>query len=138
MKVVIDVNVLLQSIGRSSLFRPIWEAYLNEGFQLVVSTSVLLEYEEKIAEKTSSTVASNVLSLISEAINSTFVNIHYEWGAIKKDPDDNKYFDTAVSANADYIVTNDHHFNEVKKMEFPEIRIISAADFLSILKGPLV
>ena len=135
MKVVIDVNVLLQSIGRSSLFRPIWEAYLKEDFQLVVSTSVLLEYEEKIAEKTSSTVASNVLSLISEAINSTFVNIYYEWDAIKKDPDDNKYFDTAVSANVDYIVTNDHHFNEVKKMKFPEIGIISAVDFLSILKG---
>jgi len=75
-----------------------------------------------------------VLSLISEAINSTFVNIYYEWDAIKKDPDDNKYFDTAVSARADYIVTNDHHFNEVKKMEFPEIRIISAKDFLSILE----
>jgi len=122
MKVIVDVNVLLQSLGKSSLFRPIWEAYLNENFQLVVSTSILLEYEEKIAEKTSPTVASNVLSLISEAINSSFVNIYYKWDAIKKDPDDNKYFDTAVSADADFIVTNDHHFDEIKNLDFPDFR----------------
>ena len=33
---------------------------------------------------------------------------------INADPDDNKFFDIAVAANADYLVTNDAHFNMVK------------------------
>jgi len=47
MKVVLDINVLLQSLGKSSRFRPIWNAYLEEKIDLLISTGVLLEYEEK-------------------------------------------------------------------------------------------
>ncbi|MEC3880706.1 putative toxin-antitoxin system toxin component, PIN family [Parapedobacter sp. 10938] len=119
MKVVIDVNILLQSLGKSSRFRPIWAAYIAERFNLLVSNSILMEYEEMLAQKTSETVALNVISLIGEAVNTRKTNIFYEWNVIQKDPDDNKYFDTAVSGDADYLVTNDKHFNEVKALEFP-------------------
>ncbi|WP_394338868.1 PIN domain-containing protein [Hanamia caeni] len=50
------------------------------------------------------------------------------------DPDDNKFFDAAVAGKADFIVTNDAHFNEAKKFEFPNVNIISADEFLEILK----
>ncbi|KAA8485399.1 PIN domain-containing protein [Arcticibacter tournemirensis] len=83
MKIVLDVNILLQSIGRTSLYRPAWAAYLNEEFQLLVSNSMLMEYEEKIAEKTTETVALNVLALIGEAVNTQYITIYYEWNAIR-------------------------------------------------------
>lgn len=54
---------------------------------------------------------------------------------INADPDDNKFFDIAVAANADYLVTNDAHFNMVKNLTFPSIKIISAKDFLQIINS---
>ena len=133
MKVVLDINILLQSLGKSSRFRPIWTLYLDEKFQLLISNPILLEYEEKLLEKTNAIVTTNVVDLINEAVNTIEVTIFYEWNAIIGDPDDNKYFDTAVSGDADYLVTNDKHFNIVKRLEFPSIQIITGAEFLKIL-----
>lgn len=94
-----------------------------------------MEYEEILTLKTSETVALNVLSLIGEAVNTREIHIFYEWNAIQKDPDDNKYVDTAVSGDADYLVTNDKHFNEVKALKFPSVEIISGEAFLAILSN---
>ena len=80
MKIVLDTNILLQSLPRKSKIRPIWDAYLNEYFTLVISNSILTEYEEIIAQKSSSLVADNVLSLILEAVNTDFVDV---WRAVQ-------------------------------------------------------
>jgi len=45
-----------------------------------------------------------------------------------------KFFDAAVAGAADFLVTNDAHFNEAKKLEFPVVNIISADKFLKMLK----
>jgi len=49
-------------------------------------------------------------------------------------PDDNKFTDAYIAANADYLVTNDAHFNEVKNISFPPVNVISADEFLEIVK----
>ncbi len=93
----------------------------------------MLEYEEKIIEKTSHYVALNVVSLINEAVNSVLINIYFNWNIIVVDPDDNKFLDAAIAGNADYIVTDDAHFNAAKKIDFPKVNIISSEEFLDIL-----
>lgn len=133
MKIVLDTNILLQSIGHSSRFRPIWSSFLNELFELYVTSAILLEYEEKLSEKTSQNVSANIISLISEAPNAHFISVYYEWNAITADYDDNKFFDAAVAANVDYLVTNDGHFNNSKKLPFPKINLITAEEFLNLL-----
>ncbi len=134
MRIVLDTNILLQSIAKKSSMRPVWDAYLNERYFLLVSSSVLFEYEEKITEKTSGYVALNVVSLISEAVNSVFIKVCYEWNVITAEPDDNKFFDTAVAGNADYLVTNDAHFKEATFINFPKVNVITAEEFLVILQ----
>ena len=62
--------------------------------------------------------------------------IFFAWNAISKDPDDNKFFDAAVIGGAHYLVTNDAHFKEATLLKFPKVNIISAEEFLQILKGP--
>ncbi|MDE1193417.1 MAG: hypothetical protein PW786_14920 [Arachidicoccus sp.] len=62
-----------------------------------------------------------------------YQRIFYNWNAISADPDDNKFFDAAVASGADYLVTNDAHFNEAKKLDFPTINIINTDEFLGIL-----
>jgi predicted nucleic acid-binding protein len=42
--------------------------------------------------------------------------------------------DCALNAGADYIVTNDQHFNVLKPLGFPSIKIIDLETFKSILK----
>ena len=98
-----------------------------------MSSAILLEYEEKLTEKSSENVALNVISLISEAPNAHFINAYYEWNVITADYDDNKCFDAAVNSNVDYLVTNDTHFNSAKKLSFPKVMIVNAEEFLNLL-----
>lgn len=46
---------------------------------------------------------------------------------------DNKFIDCAIAANADYIVTNDKHFNVVKNIDFPKVNILSIQEFIKLL-----
>lgn len=43
MKVVLDSNVLLVAIGKRSRFRPIWEAFINGKYQIILSEEIIHE-----------------------------------------------------------------------------------------------
>ncbi len=60
---------------------------------------------------------------------------HYKWQLIQQDPDDDKFVDCAIASNADYIVTNDKHFQILKTLEFPEIRTLNIDEFKKILES---
>ncbi len=45
------------------------------------------------------------------------------------DPDDNKFVDCAIIANADYIVSDDSHFKVLKDIPFPVVRVLSLEQF---------
>lgn len=134
MKVVIDSNVLLVAIGKRSRFRPIWDAFLNGVYQLIISEDIIHEYEEILYTHSAPGAAELVMEILSESPDAVYRRAYFAWNAIIADPDDNKFFDTAVAGNADYLVTNDGHFNEAKKFKFPKVKIIEADEFLKILK----
>ena len=60
---------------------------------------------------------------------------YFEWNVIEKDPDDNKFFDCAVAASADYIVSEDKHFNILVNIPFPSVSAIKIIEFRKILDG---
>jgi predicted nucleic acid-binding protein len=39
-----------------------------------------------------------------------------------------------MKVDADYIVTNDKHFNILKQIEFPKVNCITIEEFMEILK----
>lgn len=43
------------------------------------------------------------------------------WRLITEDADDDKYADCAVAANADYLISDDRHFNVLETYDFPQI-----------------
>ena len=108
--VVIDTNCLVQMISLHSPYRPIWNAFLLGKFQLCISNEILEEYQEIIEQQTTSHIAENIILLILNKKNVTFVDPHFRLGLITEDPDDNKFVDCAFAANADYLVSNDKHF----------------------------
>jgi len=63
------------------------------------------------------------------------IEAYYHWQLIKQDPDDNKFADCAIAANADYLVTNDKHFNVLKQIQFPKLTVITAQKWLDMVKS---
>lgn len=135
MKVVLDCNVLFVSISRYSLHHPIFEAFENKRYELIVTTDILLEYEEIIGNEMGELVVQNLLKGIKEASNVHYIHKYFFWDLIKVDPDDNKYVDCAIAASADFIVTDDKHFKILADIPFPKVPVISADDFLETLTG---
>ena len=133
MRIVLDTNVLLQSLPVASAYRPIFDAIRTGRVRLVVSTAILLEYAEILSRRTSALVAHNVLALLVGPIGAQRQEIHFRFGLITADPDDNKFVDCAIAGNADYIITSDAHFNVLAQVKFPKVRVISAQDFLKYL-----
>ncbi len=135
MRIVLDTNVLLISLPVKSRYRPIFDALRNGNFELVVSSDILLEYHEKIAEKTSPEVAENVLKLILSLENCLLQTTFFEWGLMHNDEEDNKYTDCAIVANVDHLVSEDRHFNILKDIDFPRLSVIRVDEFLQMLNS---
>ena len=52
---------------------------------------------------------------------------------LSTDLDDNKFVDCAIAADAEYIVTNDKHFNPLRDIQWPKVEIIKIAEFVKQL-----
>ena len=63
------------------------------------------------------------------------IDVYYEWKLIEKDADDNKFADAAIAGGADYIVTNDRHFDTLNKLEFPKLKVINMDEFIILLQS---
>ncbi|GAC1306339.1 MAG: hypothetical protein NVSMB24_16530 [Mucilaginibacter sp.] len=133
MNVVLDTNALLVSIPSKSLYRPIFDALLDGKFNLVLSNEILSEYIEVIERKANAEVSNNVAEMLLNLDNLNKVEVYFEWKLIDKDADDNKYVDAAIVGVADFIVSNDQHFNILKSVEFPKVNVISIDEFLNLL-----
>ena len=127
--IVLDTNCLLACISGKSEFHSVWTSFLNEEFCLCVSNEIITEYEEILARKTSSTFAEMIIYIILNSENVVFINPTYRFGLITADPDDNKFVDCAIIANADYIVSQDAHFNVLKTINFPKVNVIRIEEF---------
>jgi putative PIN family toxin of toxin-antitoxin system len=102
---------------------------LDKKIQIAFTNDILTEYEEQIGIHWHSDVAINTIRSLTELPTSLFVNVHYNLQLIIADPDDDKFVDCAFAANADFIITNDSHFNVLKNIDFPSIPILSIDEF---------
>jgi len=134
-RVVLDTNVLFMSISRRTEYHAIWQAFQNGDFELCVTTDILDEYAEKLQEKFRPEVSINTMKALENSLDVVHVHKYYFWNLITVDPDDNKFVDCAIAANADFICTEDKHFKVLKKIPFPPVKVISADDFVELLTG---
>jgi predicted nucleic acid-binding protein len=88
-----------------------------------------MEYEEMLIRFYSSKIAGNIMNFIFYSVNAVLIMPHFRWNLIAADPDDNKFVDCALNAGANYIVTNDRHFNILKNIDFPRIKVIDIIAF---------
>jgi putative PIN family toxin of toxin-antitoxin system len=133
MRVVIDTNVLLAALPKFSIYRSIINELAAGEIELVVSTAILLEYQEILSRKTNAVVATNFLEFLSKMPGLVQVSTPFTWGLVVADADDNKFVDAGLMAGADFIITYDGHFDIVAETPFPSIKIINPDDFLVLL-----
>ena len=126
--VVLDTNCLVQSLPSKSIYHKIWEDFLEGKYILCVSNEILNEYEEIITRYSSPQVAKNVVDAIAHSPHTLYKESYFKFRLITQDPDDNKFVDCAISANAKFIVTEDHHYNILKEIDFPQVEIINLDD----------
>ena len=135
MNIVLDTNCLLMSISRRSPYHSVWKYFVDGKYILCITNDILAEYEEILNAKVGPEVASNVISAILDLPNTRMVQVYYHLHLITSDPDDDKFADCAFKANAQYIVTQDRHYDVLKQTPFPIIDVISIDEFIKVLQG---
>ena len=130
-RIVLDTNCLLQSLPTSSPYHKIWTDVIDGHIQLCVNTEILNEYEEILSNKTTKEIGHSVVEAIARLSTTFFQESYFHFGLITADPDDNKFVDCAVAADAEYIVTNDKHFDVLKTIPWPRLTIIRIKEFLA-------
>ncbi len=133
MRCIIDTNCFLPILPKTSKYRPIFEAFRNGKFDLVISNEILSEYSEIFTQKMNFEISENIIELILKSNNTLKIEVFYYWYLIKEDIDDNKFVDAAISSNSDFILTSDRHFNILNSYAFPIVNIINLDDFLKLI-----
>lgn len=133
MNVVLDTNVFISGIfWKGDFCSQIIDAWRKGEFTLVSSTPIIEELTEilkdfkiqmpnEMIEAWKSMIIQN--SVIVETKNKIDIIEHAS---------DNKFLETAVEGNAEYIISQDKHLLELK--EYKGIKIVLPEDFLEILQ----
>lgn len=129
-RLVLDTNSLIQCIARRSHYHAIWLSLLDGRNSLCVSNEILEEYEEILERKASHTFAMLAINVIINNPHTIFVTPYYHFNLITVDFDDNKFVDCAVAGNAKFIVTEDHHYDILQKIDFPKVEIIKLDEMM--------
>jgi putative PIN family toxin of toxin-antitoxin system len=98
-----------------------------------LTTEILSEYTEIIEQKANVIVANNIAEMLLNLENLSKIEIYFDWKLIEADPDDNKYVAAAIAGSADYLVSNDRHFNVLNNIGFPKINVIDIDTFFRLI-----
>ena len=114
MIVCIDTNTVVQALAEGHPFHPILDAWVAGRVTWAVSTAVLLEYEE-VLTRLSGAARWRKLARLMDLAELTCGNLlrvtpSFHFHIVNVDPDDNIFTDCAVTAGADYLITEDQHF----------------------------
>ena len=116
-------------IPMRSKYRNVWESFLCEEYVICISNDILTEYLEILTQKVNHTFAVRIINVLLKSNNVKFYDPHYHFALITQDPDDNKFVDCAIVASADFLVSEDKHFNVLKGITFPKVNVITLDQF---------
>ena len=133
MKIVLDTNCLVVCLPATSPYYCIWEAFREGRITLCFTTDMINEYSEILTRFYAQQFTRDVINELLLAPNVIKATNYYRWNLITADPDDNKFVDCALNAGADFIVTNDRHFNVLKSVSFPPVKVVDIDTFQNVV-----
>ena len=134
MRIVLDTNCLIQSISPRSRYYAVWQSLVDGENILCVSNEIITEYLEILQRLTDYDTAETIIKTIINSPFVEFVTPYFRFEIITQDPDDNKFVDCAITANARYVVTNDHHFDVLKGLDYPPVDVITLESFMKLIQ----
>lgn len=134
MNIVLDTNCLIMAISAQNEYYQVWQDFLDGKYTMCITNEIIEEYSEVLARNISPLISEFIVSAIINRRNVKKINPSFAFHLIEADPDDNKFVDCAIIANAKYIVTQDHHFDVLKNIEFPKVDVVNIQTFLNDLK----
>ena len=132
-RLVLDTNSLIQCIARRSRYHDLWLSLLDGRNMLCVTTEILEEYAEILERKINPRFSELALNVIENNPYTLFVTPYYHFKLIAADPDDDKFVDCAIAANAKFIVTEDSHYNVLQDLDFPKVEVIKLDEIMEVL-----
>jgi uncharacterized protein len=133
LRLVIDTNILISSFfgGNPKKVIDLWrrgtailcltEEILEEYFRVLARFPIKPETKNKLA------------AILQEGRNIELINPSRNFVVVQDDPEDDKFIDCAIEAQADYIISGDKHLLRLR--DYRSIPIYSPKEFLHIFKG---
>lgn len=131
--VVLDTNVFIVSLIPHMKYYWVYQKVLYGEYNLLISNEILAEYQEQLTTRYDLSFVETNLDFLLLLPNVRLVHPSFRWNLIEDDPDDNKFVDCAVAANADCIVTHDRHFRILNQIEFPAVKPVTISEFKVLL-----
>lgn len=130
MKVVIDTNVFISGIfWEGNYSSQIIEAWKNKKFTLITSITIIEELINTLRNFKKNMPEEMIKEWEDTIIrNSEIIQISSKIHIVTEDPDDDKFIETAIKGNADFIITQDKHLLKIK--DYQEIIILTPKEFL--------
>jgi len=131
-RAVVDTNVLVSGIYWKGAPFDVLTAWESGRFRLVVSPPILDEYQrvlEDMAQKRRTQAHRAILELIE--LHAEMVAPVSFARSVCSDPDDDKFLEAAIAANAEFVVSGDKALLAVKR--YQGVEVLRPAPFLSRL-----
>ena len=131
MKVVLDTNIFISGIFWKGASNKVILNWKESKFTLVASLEAVLEIIKVLKDfkiRLSDDMIKEWIDLIRR--NSIIVEPKEKIEAVKDDPKDSIFIETAVAGNVDYIISQDNHLLKLK--EFRGIKIVTPEEFNKI------
>ena len=132
MRIVFDTNVLIsstlwdESIAQKLLFKLIvLDAKIFTSIPIISEYKNVLKRDFDYIEEEIESILEKIISFL------TVIQVAEEVDIVKKDPDDNKIMECALSSSSEYIVTYDKHLLDIET--FKGIKIVKPQGLLRIL-----
>ncbi len=133
MRVVLDTNVFISGIFWSGNYcSQLIDKWKNKEIELVSSLDIVEELIETLRNFKIS-MPENIIEEWRNLLlnNSILIQSSTKMEAIKEDPEDNKFLETAIDGKADFIVSQDKHLLNLK--EYQGIKIVKPEEAVNIL-----
>jgi uncharacterized protein len=134
MKIVVDTNILVSAILRGRMPKRAIQSIIDRpDWQWLVSLEIIAEYKDVLLRpkfKLSQEVIEEWWEIFDRVTQSIEVEVEVDFSRDRKDA---KFLACALSGNADFLITGDRDFTEVKTLG--NTKIVSVSGFLDQILG---
>jgi len=129
LRLILDTNIFLVSLAPNFKYHWIYQSLLRNKYDLVLSNEILTEYQEQITIRYGLEHSDASLDFLLLLPNIILKNPSFLWQLVEADKDDNKFIDTYIVWQCDYIISNDKHIHQIKTSKFPQIAVLRYDEF---------